>query len=170
MQSGQSTYTLESATSLGSWKNRLELRALFDFFLPRLSESALSIIDIVVIPSLTEGSPLALLEAMALGKPIVATNVGGITEILEDGKTALLVPPKDPEVLAVMIIYLLQKKDQAMRLGTNAKEESKRYDINLHVRRLEKYYSELVCPQGGEKSSQVDGPLKKLMGFNKTPY
>jgi len=103
----------------------------------------LAIFDIVVIPSLTEGSPLALLEAMAVGKPIVATKVGGIKEILRDRETALLVPSKDPNALAEKIVYLLKNNNEAIKLGIKTKEESMKYDINIHIRRLEKHYFEL---------------------------
>src|SRR5207245_11689910 len=67
----------------------------------------LSIYDIFVLPSLSEGMPLALLEAMAAGLPAVATQVGGVTEVLEDRKTGLLVPPGDSRALADMIVALL---------------------------------------------------------------
>jgi len=56
--------------------------------------------DVFVLSSLHEGVPMALLEAMALGVPIVASRVGGIPEILEDSREAVLVPAKDPEALA----------------------------------------------------------------------
>lgn len=104
----------------------------------------LSICDIKVLPSLTEGFGLAIVEAMAMGKPIIATNVGGIKEILKDGGCGLLVPPRDPEALAEKIIYLLRNEDEAKRLGIIAKEESKKYDINLYIPKLERLYSVLV--------------------------
>jgi glycosyltransferase involved in cell wall biosynthesis len=104
----------------------------------------LSIFDIKVLPSLTEGFGLVIVEAMAMGKPIIATNVGGTKEILKDGETGLLVPSKDPKILSEKIIYLLSNEGEAKRLGMKAKEESKKYDINLYVRRLEEQYSELV--------------------------
>lgn len=104
----------------------------------------LSIFDIYVMPSLTEGSPMALLEAMVTGKPIIATNVGGIREILKNGKTGILINPKDPNTLADMIFYLLKNKDIAKELGMKAKEESKKYDINFYVRRLEDIYYKLA--------------------------
>jgi len=65
-------------------------RVLFGGFLDNIP-MVLSVIDVFVIPSITEGSPLALLEAMAMGKPIVATKCRGIVEILRDGETGLLV-------------------------------------------------------------------------------
>lgn len=105
----------------------------------------LSIFDIKVLPSLTEGFGLAIVEAMAMAKPIIATNVGGISEILENGKTGLLVPPKDPKALAEKIIYLLKNKVEAKKLGIKAKEESKKYDVNIYVRKLEQLYSELAA-------------------------
>lgn len=107
----------------------------------------LPVFDMKVLPSLTEGFGLAMVEAMAMGKPIVATNVGGIQEILKDGETALLVPPKDPEALAEKIIYLLKSKDRARRLGMKAKEESRKYDIHLYVKKLEQEYIRLAYPK-----------------------
>lgn len=104
----------------------------------------LSIFDIAVIPSLTEGSSVALLEEMAMGKPIIATSVGGIKEVLIEGETGLFVSSKDSKALAERIIYLLKDEDEARRLGMKAKEESKKYDINLYVKRLEEHYSELL--------------------------
>jgi glycosyltransferase involved in cell wall biosynthesis len=100
----------------------------------------LSFINICVIPSLTEGSPLALLEAMAMSKPVVAAFVGGMREILVDGETGLFVPSKDPKALSEKIIYLLKNKCEAERIGMKAGEESKKYDINLYAKNLEKYY------------------------------
>jgi len=100
----------------------------------------LSLMDIYAMPSLTEGSPLALLEAMAMGRPIVASKVGGLKEILDDGETGLLVAPEDSVALAEKLIYLLKNEDKAERLGMRAKEESKKYDLNLYVRRLEELY------------------------------
>ena len=105
----------------------------------------LSIIDIFVIPSITEGSPLALLEAMAMGKPIVATNVGGIVEILRDGETGLLVPSRDPEAIAEKIVHLLRNEADSRKLGSRAREEVEKYDIHSHVQKLVGHYDELTA-------------------------
>ena len=107
----------------------------------------LSILEIVVVSSLSEGFGLVVIEAMAMGKPIVATNVGGMREILKEGETGLLVPAKDPDAQAEKIIYLMRNECIAHKLGLRAKEESKKYDISVHVRSLEDYYSELISPQ-----------------------
>jgi glycosyltransferase involved in cell wall biosynthesis len=77
--------------------------------------------DVFVIPSRTEGTPLALLEAMALERPIVATAVGGLPELLTDELNALLVPPEDPPALAAAVVRLLNDRDLAERLGTAAR-------------------------------------------------
>ncbi len=104
----------------------------------------LSIIDIFVAPSITEGLGLGILEAMAMAKPIVASNVGGIKEILKDNETGLLVPAESPKILSEKIVYLLKNESEAMVLGINAREVSKNYDINLCVKKLENYYLELL--------------------------
>ncbi|RJS83420.1 glycosyltransferase family 1 protein [Methanophagales archaeon] len=103
-----------------------------------------SIFDIKVIASVNEGFPLALLEAMAMGKAIVATDVGGPNEILKDGETGLLVPAKDSGALAQKIIYLLGNNQELERLARNAKKESEKYDIDLYVRKLEREYEGLL--------------------------
>jgi glycosyltransferase involved in cell wall biosynthesis len=83
-------------------------------------EDALDILaaaDVVVLPSLSEGLPLVCLEALALGKPLVATRVGGVPEILEHGETALMVPPGAPEALAEGIVTVLADPGRARALG-----------------------------------------------------
>jgi glycosyltransferase involved in cell wall biosynthesis len=77
--------------------------------------------DLFVLPSLSEGSPNALLEAMACGLPIVATRVGGVPEIASDGATALLVPPQQPLTLARAITRLLDDRSLAAQLGAAAR-------------------------------------------------
>ncbi len=64
-------------------------------------------LDVAVLPSYREAQGLTILEAMALSRPVVASDVGGIPEMIQDGKTGLLVPPHDPEALAAAIIRLL---------------------------------------------------------------
>jgi glycosyltransferase involved in cell wall biosynthesis len=83
--------------------------------------SFMALFDVFVLPSLWEGLPFVLVEAAAWGKPIVATAVDGVPEILEDGKTGLLVPPKDPSALAEAVIRLLKDKKEAHRLGETAR-------------------------------------------------
>ncbi|RKY92689.1 glycosyltransferase family 1 protein [candidate division KSB1 bacterium] len=104
----------------------------------------LTMFDIKVMASLSEGCPFALIEAMAAGKPIVATNVGGIKEIIQNGETGLLVPPKDAKELAKKILYLLCNEGEAQRLAKNAKEESKKYSVENSVRKLEEIYDSLI--------------------------
>ncbi|MGZ6344655.1 MAG: glycosyltransferase family 4 protein [Candidatus Limnocylindrales bacterium] len=69
--------------------------------------SVTAALDVAVLPSYREALGLAILEAMALGRPVVATNVGGIPEMIEDGRTGLLVPPHDAPALAAGIVRLL---------------------------------------------------------------
>ena len=78
--------------------------------------------DLMILPSHSEGSPHVVLEAMAAGVPIVATNVGGVPEILTDGKTAILVPPRDPEAMASGIARVLESPETAASLAANAKQ------------------------------------------------
>jgi glycosyltransferase involved in cell wall biosynthesis len=78
--------------------------------------------DIFVLPSLTEGLPVTVIEAMAYGKPIVATRVGGIPELITDGESGLLVRPKDPHSLAQALIQLLSNGELCARLGATARQ------------------------------------------------
>lgn len=99
--------------------------------------------DIFVLPSLHEGLPMALLEAMVAACPIVATEVGGIGEVLEDGREGILVPPNDQAALARAVVTLLKDPDRARSLGHAARERSQRYDIRKTVRRIETVYRQL---------------------------
>lgn len=113
---------------------------------------ALGTFDIAVQASLWEGTPLTLLEALAMGKAVVATNVDGMGEILEEGKNALLVNPGDPNGLAAKIIYLLDHADERARLGLNAYEKSQRHSVDAYLTKLETVYdgvADRVVRSGG---------------------
>ena len=79
-------------------------------------------VRVFVLPSRVEGLPVSLLEAMALGKPIVATRAGGVPEAIVDGESGLLVDGEDPEALAGAIVRLLENPALAERLGRRAQE------------------------------------------------
>jgi len=73
--------------------------------------------DIFVMSSVTEGLGTSLLDAMACGKPVVATNVGGIPEVVDDGETGILVPPRDPRAIAEALRRLLADRSLRERMG-----------------------------------------------------
>jgi glycosyltransferase involved in cell wall biosynthesis len=73
--------------------------------------------DVVVLPSLSEGFPFVLLEALAMGCPVVASRVNGVPELIEDHKTGLLVPPRDPQALARAIREVLSDSTAASEMG-----------------------------------------------------
>ncbi|MEW6442074.1 MAG: glycosyltransferase family 4 protein [bacterium] len=78
--------------------------------------------DVFCMPSLNEGSPYSLLEAMSYGTPVIASSVGGIPEIVADRVNGLLVPPRDPDRLARALEVLLRDPELRSRLGENARE------------------------------------------------
>jgi glycosyltransferase involved in cell wall biosynthesis len=77
----------------------------------------LSIIDIFVLPSITEGLPIALLEALASRLPVVATNVGAVSKVIIDRETGLLTEPRSPELLSNAILELLSNWERAEQFG-----------------------------------------------------
>ncbi|MCH7664250.1 MAG: GT4 family glycosyltransferase PelF [Chloroflexi bacterium] len=105
----------------------------------------MSLFDLAVISSLHESFSLVLAEANACGKAVVATRVGGIPELVEDGVTGILVPPKEPELLARAIVDLLQdsSRRQAMGLAGRARVEE-RFTIEKMVRSYESLYESLL--------------------------
>jgi sugar transferase (PEP-CTERM/EpsH1 system associated) len=108
--------------------------------------SLLQAMDIFVLPSLSEGLPLSILEALSLQKPVVATNVGGIPEIVEDGVTGYLVPPRDPEALADKILLLLQHPQTAANMGqAGRKKVEEDYGLDKMVREYQFLYEEALC-------------------------
>ncbi|NOZ20764.1 MAG: glycosyltransferase [Planctomycetes bacterium] len=80
------------------------------------------VLDVLVLPSLWEGLPNAVVEAMACGVPVVATDVGGTGEIVRDGETGLLVPPRSAEALSDAIQKLLESATDRRRMGKRARE------------------------------------------------
>ncbi|MFZ2630627.1 MAG: glycosyltransferase [Desulfosalsimonadaceae bacterium] len=105
----------------------------------------LSVFDVKVMASNTEGFSLALLEAMTMGKAIVATKVGGMREILSDGVTGLMVPPRNPEAMAEKIIHLLTHPEEREKLGAKAFKKSRQYSIERHMKMREKVYEDITC-------------------------
>jgi len=100
--------------------------------------------DIFLMPSTSEGLPVALLEAMAYGKPIVATRVGGIPDVLADGTEGLLVPPGDVTALADAVVTLVGDPDRAWALGRAAKERVAELGPDTIARRLDLVYQEVI--------------------------
>jgi glycosyltransferase involved in cell wall biosynthesis len=101
--------------------------------------------DLFVLPSLTESFPNALVEAMQIGLPCVASDVGGVSEILSDGVTGLLVPPGDPEALAQALAQLVTDRPLAARLGEAAQRRvSEDFTLEGMVRRIEDILLELT--------------------------
>lgn len=104
----------------------------------------LAALDVFVSTSSFEGSPLALLEAMAAGRPIVATAVGGVPDLIEHGIHGLLVPPGDSHAIAEAIALLLEESDRRRMMGEAGRERQRReFQIDVMVRRLEDLYVEL---------------------------
>ncbi|HTH17398.1 MAG TPA: glycosyltransferase family 4 protein [Magnetospirillum sp.] len=90
--------------------------------------------DIVVIPSLTEAQPRVAVQAFATGRPVVASAVGGVPEIVHDGETGWLVPPAQPEILADAIARVVQHPDEAARVAQGARqlaEQRMRFDHRM---------------------------------------
>ncbi|HEU5347585.1 MAG TPA: glycosyltransferase family 4 protein [Ktedonobacterales bacterium] len=105
----------------------------------------LSAADIVALPSDDEGMPLSLLEAMAAGLPVVATRVGAIPEIIEDGEMGLLVRPGSPHALAQAIDELLRDPETARRLSASGREQVlARYDQRIMVAGYERVLRDAV--------------------------
>ena len=90
--------------------------------------------DVFVLPSLSEGFPFVLLEALAMGCPVVASRVNGVLELIEDHKTGLLVPPRDPQALARAIRDMLDDRRAALRMGAAGRAlVRERFTVNRMV-------------------------------------
>lgn len=102
--------------------------------------------EVQVHPSLNEGIPLALLHGMASAMPIVATSVGGIPEVLEDGKTARLIPPQDETAFIQATIEMMDDPDRASVLGDAAQQFiAQEYSQRKAVEKLSKIYLDLLA-------------------------
>jgi len=136
------------AASLAELAASLGLRERVQFLgLRQDVPDLLRAMDIYVLPSRSEGTSVALLEAMAAGKPIVATRVGGTPLVVEDGVTARLVPPDDPGALASALSGLLADREAARRLGAAARRTvESEYSVDVMVGRYVSIYEEtLAC-------------------------
>jgi len=105
----------------------------------------MNIFDVFVLSSITEGISLTLLEAMAVGKPIVATNVGGNPEVVVNEETGLLVSPKEPDVMAQAILRLLANPDLAKRMGlAGRKRVEERFSLERMTHEYIQVYKEVL--------------------------
>ena len=106
--------------------------------------TAFAAFDVAVFPSLWEGTPLTVFEAMAMAKPILATTVDGLEDVLAHEANALLVAPRDAPALAREMARLVTEPELAARLGRAASLSSKRFDIQTFVHKMERLYELLV--------------------------
>ena len=98
-----------------------------------------------VLPSNADPLPVAVLEAMALGKPVVATNSGGCSEMVEPGTTGLLVPPQSPEELAKAIVTVLADSDLAKRMGEQGRQRFQNmFSLQQYISKFEDLIQEMA--------------------------
>ncbi len=106
---------------------------------------SLAATDIFCLPSLQQGLGAIMLEAMALGRPVIATNVGGVSSVIRDGDTGLVVPPQNSGELARRIIELLDQPARARAIGTQARNlVVEQYAVTTMVHRTAQVYREVV--------------------------
>jgi len=102
-------------------------------------------IDLFVLPSLSEGLPFVVLEAMALGKPVLASRVGAVPEVIDEGVNGWLLPPGDAELLATSIASLLKDRNRLRAAGARAREMLyPRFSAERQAREMVDIYQEVV--------------------------
>ena len=109
---------------------------------------SLGAIDIFCLPSLQQGLGTTMLEAMALGRPVIATSVGGVSSVIRDGETGLVVPPQNSGELARRILELLDQPTRARAIGTQARNlVVEKYSVKTMVQKTSQLYREIIAAQ-----------------------
>ncbi len=100
--------------------------------------------DLFVLPSLNEGMGRAVVEAMAAGKAVIATDVGGVPDLVADGESGLMVEAESPEQLAGAIVMLLKDEDLRRKMGVEGKNRAEEYSIDAMLEKIDALYQELL--------------------------
>lgn len=124
--------------------------------------AVVSAFDLSVFPSLWEGTPLTVFEALAMGKAIVATDADGLLDVLADDRDALIVPKRDAAALAGAITRMVDDPALRARLGAEARITSRQYDIADFVRKMERLYDLL---HRVSRATHRTGALNADLGF-----
>jgi glycosyltransferase involved in cell wall biosynthesis len=124
--------------------------------------AVLSALDVLVFPSLWEGTPLTVFETLAMGKPIVATDADGLMDVLADRRDALVVPRRDSARVAQAVSTLIDQPELAARLAAGARQTGARYDIQAFVRKMERLY---VLLHETSRASQRRAVLQADLSF-----
>ena len=102
-------------------------------------------LNVLVVSSDNEGTPVSAIEAMAAGCPVVATRVGGLPDLIDDGRTGRLVPPRDADALASAVLSLLRSPPAAREMGNNAREfVRQRFAVRRLFGDMDHLYTELL--------------------------
>lgn len=108
--------------------------------------------DIMVHPSRMDATPYVIIEALAAGLPVVASNIYGIPELIEDGVSGVLVPPDDPGAVARALTSLVEDSERRRRIGAAARQRFEaRFTIGTHVRKTVAVYDELLGDKDGSE-------------------
>jgi glycosyltransferase involved in cell wall biosynthesis len=140
----------------------LNNKVVFAGFYEDLND-VLAAMDIFVQSSRTESLPVAVIEAMAAGKPIVATAVGGISEAIEPDKTGIIVPPLDSSQMADAILSLLNNRKKAAQMGRRARQVvAEKFSVQDASRQIAQIYLRVMNSHTGKsrsRKSRNDEPL-----------
>jgi glycosyltransferase involved in cell wall biosynthesis len=148
---GEGNYLTEAKQLVGQLG--LESYVFFAGYIPHKDASHyINASDIFILPTLRhEGMPFSLLEAMACGKPVIASRIGGIPSVIDDGINGLLIPPGSTSKLTEKTIFLLNNKDFADKLAINAREKAiKKFSLEKMVEETIKVF-ELAITRNKEQ-------------------
>ena len=124
-------------------------QVIFTGFCSDIKEILYSL-DVFVLPSIREGQPIVLLEAMAMETPIVATDIEGVNETIVDGITGILVPPKNPSALAEAIVCLLKDKKKAQEMGQAGRIVVKeKFNLKDKIEQHNRLYETIIVDKSG---------------------
>jgi len=143
------------------------------FRLPGFEKDVRSLLthaELLVHPARAEGFGLAILEAMAAGKPVVATRSGGPEEIVEDGVSGLLVPAADPPALGAALGRVLGDAALASALARGARRRARRFTLAASARKTEEVYDGLLASDRGadarrSRQSRAESVLAELLSL-----
>jgi len=124
--------------------------------------AVLAAYDVLVFPSLWEGTPLTVFETLAMGKPIVASDADGLLDVLTHDHDALVVPRRDAAALAGAICTLIEQPELASRLAANARQTGTGYDIQAFVTKMERLY---ILLHETSRASKRQSVLQADMSF-----